>query len=184
MKQRIKLGVVCLARTTFDYKAAEEIYEKILKNLETMESTEIISIPGLVIEPDEAHNAALKLAGADIDGLAVISGTFHLGHLVLELEKILHKPILLWGLPELEYNGGKIRLNSVCGVNLNASNLYKSGVRNYHVNVGDQIDEDWVDAVRIYAALRSAKVAVLGYRAKAFSTSGSTILMYTVRWDF
>lgn len=172
MKQNIKLGVVCLARTTFDYEAASEIYKKIKEDLSSLENAEIIAIPELVIEPEEAQAAALKLAGADIDGLAIISGTFHLGHLALELEKILHKPILLWGLPELEYNGGKIRLNSVCGVNLNASNLYKSGVRNYHVNVGNSIDQDWVDAVRIVAALRKSKIGLLGYRAKGFFNLG------------
>ena len=172
MKQKIKLGVVCLARTTFDYEAAEEIYKNILKELNTLENTEVKAVQGLVIEPDEARKAALELAGADIDGIAVISGTFHLGHLVLELEKVLHKPILLWGLPELEYNGGKIRLNSVCGVNLNASNLYKSGIRNYHVNVGDNIDQDWLDALRIVSVLRRARVGILGYRAKGFFNLG------------
>ncbi|MDC7226749.1 MAG: fucose isomerase [Spirochaetales bacterium] len=172
MKHLVKLGVVCLARTTFDYKAAEKLYENITENLKKTENAEIIAIPGLVIEPEDAHAAALKLAGNDIDGLVIISGTFHLGHLALELEKILHKPILLWGLPELEYNGGKIRLNSVCGVNLNASNLYKSGVRNYHVNVGSSIDNDWVDALRIAAALRNAHIGLLGYRAKGFFNLG------------
>ena len=34
-------------------------------------------------------------------------------------------------------DGGKIRLNSVCGVNLDASNLYKAGVRNYCHALGD-----------------------------------------------
>ncbi|HAK45515.1 MAG TPA: fucose isomerase [Spirochaeta sp.] len=172
MKQRVKLGIVCLARKTFDYKAAETLFKKITDTLSGLENTAITAIPQLLIEPEEAHSAALKLAADDIDGLVIISGTFHLGHLALELDKILHKPILLWGLPELEYNGGKIRLNSVCGVNLNASNLYKSGIRNYHVNIGEDIDENWVDAIRISAVLRSAKIGLLGYRAKGFFNLG------------
>ena len=132
-----------------------------------------MAIKNLIIEPEDAHKAALDLAAKDIDAIAVISGTFHLGHLVLEIEKTLHKPLLLWGLPELEYNGGKIRLNSVCGVNLNASNLYKSGVRNYHVCVGNSIDQNWLDAVRIIASLKNSKIAILGYRAKGFFNLGT-----------
>jgi L-fucose isomerase-like protein len=172
MKQRVRLGVMCLARKTFDFTAAEGLYREILLKLEKLEEVDIAAVQGLVIEPEEARAGALQLAGADIDGLVIISGTFHLGHLALEAEKILHKPILLWGLPELPYNGGKIRLNSVCGVNLNASNLYKSGVRNYTAHVGDDIDETWVDAVRIGAALKRAHIGILGYRAKGFFNLG------------
>ena len=117
MKQQIKLGVVCLARTTFDYKAAEEIYEKIKKNLSKLENTEITAVEELVIEIEDARAAADRLAKAQVDALVCISGTFHLGHLVLEINRELNKPILLWGLNELPYDGGKIRLNSVCGVN-------------------------------------------------------------------
>lgn len=72
-----------------------------------------------------------------------MSGTFHLGHLVLEIKKWCDKPILLWGLPELPYDGGKIRLNSVCGVNLNASNLTKSGYTDYTYIVSEKIDQDF-----------------------------------------
>ena len=172
MKQSIRLGVICLARKTFDYQAAAGLYDDILKDLSGLEQVELCAVEGLVIEPEEAHAAALELAGKDIDGLAIISGTFHLGHLALEIDKILHKPILLWGLPELPYNGGKIRLNSVCGVNLNASNPYKSGCRNYTTHVGSTIDQDWLDAVRIIAALNRTHLGILGYRAKGFFNLG------------
>jgi L-fucose isomerase-like protein len=143
-----------------------------LKDLEKLENVDLIAIKDQVIEVEDAKKAATQLVAAEIDGLVVISSTFHLGHLVLELEKVLHKPILLWGLPELPYNGGKIRLNSVCGVNLNSSNLYKSGIKNYHVTVGPTIDTDWVDAIRISAAFRKTNLGVLGYRAKGFFNLG------------
>ncbi|MDC7244482.1 MAG: fucose isomerase [Sphaerochaetaceae bacterium] len=172
MKERITLGVVALARTTFDYKAAKELYSNILKDLKGLENVDLAAIEDQIIEVEDAKKAARELAAAQIDGLVVISSTFHLGHLVLELDKVLHKPILLWGLPELPYNGGKIRLNSVCGVNLNSSNLYKSGIKNYHVCVGSEIDSDWVDAIRISAAFNKTNLGVLGYRAKGFFNLG------------
>ena len=172
MKQRITLGVVALARKTFDYEAAYELYKGILKDLEALEEVDLVAIEEQVIEVEDAKAAASRLVSSQIDGLVVISSTFHLGHLVLELDKVLHKPILLWGLPELPYNGGKIRLNSVCGVNLNSSNLFKSGVKTYHVTVGPSIDTDWVDAVRIAAALDRINLGVIGYRAKGFFNLG------------
>jgi L-fucose isomerase-like protein len=172
MKQHITLGVVSLARTTFDYIAAQELYKDILVELKHLKEVSLIPIETQIIEVEDAKKAGSFFLSKEIDALVVISGTFHLGHLVLELDKMLHVPILLWGLPELPYNGGKIRLNSVCGVNLNASNLYKSGNKTYHVHVGSSINNDWVDAVRIGAAFKRTNLGILGYRAKGFFNLG------------
>ncbi len=169
MKFGIRLGVACLGRTTFDVAAAREIWAQTRKDLAKLENVTIIAPEDLVIEPDEAVAAADMFVKARIDGLVILSGTFHLGHLALELAKALPgTPIMLWGLPELPYNGGKIRLNSVCGVNLNASNLYKSGITNYHYMVGTQIDEEWVNAVRVTAQLKAARIGIAGYRVHGF----------------
>ena len=168
MKQKITIGVVCFARKTFDFTAALGIYRGIMGELERQEDVAYRFVTDLVFERDEALAAAEKLRGEGIDGLICISGTFHLGHLALELNKILGCPIMLWALSELPYNGGKIRLNSICGVNLDASNLYKSGIRNYHVTIGDKVDQDWLDALRVVKALSSARIGIAGSRAHGF----------------
>ncbi|MBU0929415.1 MAG: fucose isomerase [Spirochaetes bacterium] len=169
MKYTVRLGVACLGRTTFDVAAARIQWAETKKALAALENVVIVAPDDLVIEPDEARSAADLFARSRVDGLVILSGTFHLGHLALELAKALPAtPMMLWGLPELPYDGGKIRLNSVCGVNLNASNLYKSGVRNYHYAIGPSIDEDWVDGVRVLACLKAARVGIAGYRAHGF----------------
>lgn len=168
MKELIKIGVVCLARKTFDYIAAKEIYQKIQFDLEKIENVNWEIIADLLIEIKDAQIAAQDLNSKNIDGLICISGTFALGHLILEVNKVLRKPILLWGLEELPYDGGKIRLNSVCGINLNSSNLYKAGVKNYHIVIGNRIDQNWLDAIRILKAFSTKHIAIVGYRAKGF----------------
>src|SRR6056297_1841004 len=168
MKQLVKIGVACIARKTFDYEAAEKIYEQIQSDLKKVEQVDWEFVSSLVIEIDDAKKAAHELARAEVDAFICISGTFALGHLVLEFNKILHRPIMLWGLNELPYDGGKIRLNSVCGVNLNASNLYKAGVKDFYANVGDAVDGDWIDAIRVLKAFNSTHIGLLGYRAKGF----------------
>ena len=172
MKHKVNIGVVCFARKTFDYQAAGELYQQIQQDLQKIEQVNFEIIPELVIEVEDVHKAADFLSTKQLDGLICIAGTFHLGHLVLELHKMLRVPILLWGLNELPYNGGKIRLNSVCGINLNASNLYKAGVRNFHVCIGDTVDEDWIDAIRVEAALSEARMGIAGFRAKGFFNLG------------
>jgi len=168
LKEKIKIGVVCVARKTFDYIAAEEIFKKIQSKLKKIENIDWEINSELLIETEDAQATAQKLKSKNIDGLICISGTFALGHLILELNKVIQKPILLWGLEELPYDGGKIRLNSVCGINLNSSNLYKAGVKNYQVVIGDQIDEDWLDSLRIIKAFATKHIGIIGYRAKGF----------------
>lgn len=168
MKQHIKLGIVCLARETFDSAAAADIYHRIIEEVQGLEAVEWEIIPELVISVEDAQKAAHRLAVSCLDGLVCVSGTFHLGHLVLEIRKRCALPILLWGLDELPYNGGKIRLNSVCGVNLDASNLFKAGVDDARAIVGQKIDETWVDAIRVMTALRNSHIGIAGYRAQGF----------------
>jgi len=168
MKQKIRLGLVCFARETYDFHAAADIYKAIIGELAAVEAVEWEIIPELVISVEDAKKAAARFSGARVDALVCVSGTFHLGHLVLELKKQVRVPVLLWGLDELPYNGGKIRLNSVCGVNLDASNLYKAGIDDYRAIVGKSIDQDWIDAIRVIVALRESHVGIIGYRADGF----------------
>jgi L-fucose isomerase-like protein len=172
MSQKLKIGVICLARKTFDFEAASDIYKGIIENYEMREDVEFVFVKKTVIEPEEAKAAAEELLKHNVDGVAIISGTFHLGHLALIINNEIKKPLLLWGLPELPYNGGKIRLNSVCGVNLNASNLFKGGNDTFHVSVSNEIDEDWVSALKIKKVLSSSHIGILGYRARGFFNVG------------
>lgn len=166
--QLIKLGVVCLARTTFDHIEAGEIYKRTIEDLKKIPNVNWCIEEKLVIEVEDAKEAAAKLQSKNVDAVVIISGTFHLGHLALIIDRVLRKPVLLWAFNELPYNGGKIRLNSVCGVNLNASNLYKAGNDNYECIVADKIDEDWINAIRIKVALETAHFGLVGFRAHGF----------------
>ncbi|MCD6123044.1 MAG: fucose isomerase, partial [Spirochaetales bacterium] len=100
MKKSVKLGIVCMARKTFDYNAADKIYRDILSEIRKIESVSWTIVKNLVITLEEAKTAGRQLHEAGISGIVCVSGTFHLGHLVLEINKLVQKPILLWGLPE------------------------------------------------------------------------------------
>lgn len=168
MERKLKIGVVCLARKTFDYEAAGRIYKGIRDKLAQLEEVEFYFINELLYETEDARRAAESLHRFNADGLVVISGTFHLGSLLLELVQKLCLPVLLWGLKELPYDSGKIRLNTVCGVNLDASNLYKAGLRDYYASFGDDIDHDWLAAMRAKAALERSRIGLIGSRAHTF----------------
>lgn len=167
-KQNVKIGVVCLARKTFDYIAAKKVYMQTIEEMKKIQEVDWLFCDELVIEKEEAKQVSEKLHSENIDGVIIISGTFHLGHLALIIHRKLDVPSLIWGFNELPYNGGKIRLNSVCGVNLNASNLYKAGYDNYTAHLGDKVNEEWIDALRMKVSLEAKTTAIVGFRADGF----------------
>jgi L-fucose isomerase-like protein len=168
VKKSITIGLACLARETYDYKAAKELYDKQKLSLRNIKDVNWEFINDLVITIEDAQEAGKTLASKGLDGLVIISGTFHLGHLALILDKYVQRPVLLWAFNELPYNGGKIRLNSVCGLNLNASNLYKAGNDNFICIVSDTIDMDWINALRMKRIIANAHVGIAGHHAHGF----------------
>ncbi len=172
MVQTIELGVVCLTRTTYEYKTAQKMYRNTIEELKELKDVNYTFIEECVIEVADAEAAAERLLAANVDGVVIISGTFHLGHLALVFSKYIKKPFLLWAYNELPYDGGKIRLNAVCGLNLNASNLYKTGKDDYYCIIGDKIDEKWLAALRVKVALENSRVGLVGYRAHGFFNVG------------
>jgi L-fucose isomerase-like protein len=168
MRRKIRIGVVCLTRKTYDYKAAAQIYADTAERLAKMPDIDWVFIREPVIEAEDARKAADVFSESHLDGVVIITGTFHLGHLALIIKREVNLPTLLWAFSELPYDGGKIRLNSVCGLNLNASNLYKAGYDDVTCTVGDDIDTDWIDAVRMKSAIEHSRIGIIGYRADGF----------------
>ena len=170
--RKAKIGIVCTVRKTFDYVTAFKLYQERTGELIKDDSVEWVNYPEMVIEQADAEKASEYFIKERVDALIIVSATFHLGHLALILNNRVRVPLLLWGYDELPYDGGKIRLNAVCGVNLNASNLYKSGVDNFVVHVGNEVDQDWLKAVRMMVALKTTKIGLIGHHADGFYNVG------------
>ena len=73
-KRKIRLGVVCLTRNTFDFKAAEEIYHGILAKLGAREDLELAAYPDPVMEVPQAVEAGEFLRREGAEAIAVVSG--------------------------------------------------------------------------------------------------------------
>lgn len=170
--RKASIGVICLCRKTFDYVTAFSLFQSRMKETQKDKSVDWFIYDKPIYEPAEAEDAANFLIDSHVDAVVLVSATFHLGHLALIIDKKVRKPLLLWGFNELPYDGGKIRLNAVCGVNLNASNLYKSGNDTYIVHIGDEMNPDFVRAIKMKVALENAAVGLIGYRAQGFFNVG------------
>ena len=88
MKQNIQIGVVCIARKTFDYIAAEEIYKKIQDDLKKIENVDWQ--PSVDFMNQISYGAEEALA----DGSKVLSNSGTYSNVPTEMIAIVHDPAL------------------------------------------------------------------------------------------
>ncbi len=119
------IGVVAIARNTFDVPLAEAVHGQALATLAGL-GIEIAGPPALVYTADDLTAVKAALAGVALDRLLVLQVTFADASMLLELARVTEAPVLLWGFPEKRW-GGRPRLNSLCGINLAAHALGRAG---------------------------------------------------------
>jgi L-fucose isomerase-like protein len=170
-----RLGLVCLARLTFEADLAAQWYQQAQATLRTLDGVQLVAVSKLVIEPDDADAAIAELRAANVDALVVLSGTFALGGLAMRLaQAFADTPLLLWAWPEPQEQTGKLRLNSLVGATVNASNLYKLGHRPFTLYAATDDLRTAATITRlartagILRDLRRLRVALIGGHAPGF----------------
>ena len=170
-----RLGLVCLARLTFEADLAAQWYTQAQAMIRALGGVQLCAVEKLVIEPDDADAAIAELRAGNVDALVILSGTFALGGLAQRLaQSFPNLPLLLWAWPEPQEQTGKLRLNSLVGVTVNASNLYKLGHR--PMTLYAALDDPRTAAtitqlarvVGILRDLRRLRLALIGGHAPGF----------------
>ena len=119
------VALVALARSTFDMALAEEMTSRVRIALQNAGFT--LTGPGaFVSNTQEAMVVSQSLSKALPDLLILLQATFADSTVAVHLAKHIDAPLLLWGLPEA-LTGGRLRLNSFCGINLAAHALRRNG---------------------------------------------------------
>ena len=111
----MKLGVIAIARPTFDVPFATEIANTAFNTLEASD-LDIARSGALAMSIEDVTLAIKELTSADIDGLVILQATFADSSLAVAASDV-DVPVVLWAFPE-ERTGGRLRLNSFCGINL------------------------------------------------------------------
>ncbi|WP_296905609.1 fucose isomerase [Thermotoga sp.] len=136
-----------------------------------------ITPPDVIEYTENLVSFLSRVQKEDIDGIVIMSATFHLGDIALFLSKEFpNVPILCWAVPELPYSSeGRVRLNSLVGAHLDVSNLKKIGRRDinfvYGLSKSTHFKEkfkEWLDILKINKALEKAKIGLVGGHAKTF----------------
>ena len=173
------VGFVPLARPTFDISLAMAVAETARAQL---------AAAGLGIRgPDElvtslaaAEQVGDRLAERPLDLLVVFQATFADSTMVKCLAgrvdaQHVGPPLLLWAVPE-ERTGGRLRLNSLCGINLAGHALRRAGYR-YEYMYAPPDDAAAVERVgtlaragRVRRRLRGARIGRIGENPDGFES--------------
>jgi L-fucose isomerase-like protein len=173
-KMERAIGFLPIARTTFDTALAGEMAGQIRKSLAQAGFT-LQGPDGLVTGAEEAEAAMAALAGKPIDLMLLLQATFADSTMALQMAEKIEAPLLLWALPE-KRTGGRLRLNSFCGINLAAHALRRAN-RIYDYVYAPPGDAKALEKIRVLASagrarrkLREARIGRIGERPAGFDS--------------
>ena len=169
-----KIAFVSTLRTTFDVPLAEEMVSQARARLGEMGFT-LVGDATPLMTLEDAQTRAADLLNESIDLLVIFQATFADSTMVMALAHAIDAPLLLWAVPE-EHTGGRLRLNSLCGINLAGHALRRAGIPYAHV-YGLPSNEAAIGALRVQAAaahvrrkLRGARFGRVGENPAGFET--------------
>lgn len=150
----LTVGLVSLARSTFDIPLAEQLTAK-MRTLLQEKGFKLLGSDRFVSDLDDANQLSRELSANLPDLLLVFQVTFSDSTMAVHLAEKVDAPVLLWAVPE-ERTGGRLRLNSLCGINLAAHALARRGLP-YDYVLADLDDADAFERVYPLAAAGHAK---------------------------
>ncbi len=169
----LRLTLVPIARPTFDTNLAEQITAQVRSQLK--QAGLVPTGPETLISSlDEVREVGQTLADNPPDLLLVLQTTFADSTLVLELAQT-DAPLLLWAVPEAR-TGGRLHLNSLCGINLAGHALARTGYPYDYIYAAPDdpavLEQVWTigRAGRARRLLRRARIGRVGEHPAGFDT--------------
>lgn len=112
----MNIGILPLGRSTFDVAFANENLSQMISKLQETPH-ELVGPQSLLFDEDATKAAIAELKEASIDHLLILQVTFTDTTMTLLAANEFDQPLSIWSIPEPRL-GGRLRLNSFCGLNL------------------------------------------------------------------
>jgi len=122
------VALLPLARTTFDMEYATQQFQSMKESVAAMQCA-ALGGQSLLTDDEAANDEINILLEQNPDVIVVLQTTFTDAQVVCSLAATTELPLVLWAIPEPR-NGGRLRLNSFCGLNL-ASHALGMKQRNF-----------------------------------------------------
>jgi L-fucose isomerase-like protein len=169
-----RIAFAPILRTTFDVDFAQQMIEAARTSLITA-GFELIEPQEAISSIENAHKASALLQGQSFDTLVIFQSTFADSTLVTKLVEGVSTPVYLWAVPE-PWTGSRLRLNSLCGINLAAHALGLQG-KKFEYGYGKPDDQRILQDLRILSAagalkrkLSHSKLGVVGEHPEGFDS--------------
>jgi L-fucose isomerase-like protein len=169
---RPRVGVLAVGRNTFDVSFAREVLAEAWQALSGL-NIEVVGKPRLLFDADEVKDVLINFKGQILDIILQLQVTFTDASMTLEIARELEAPLVMWSFLEPR-TGGRLRLNSLCGVNLAAHALSRAGLsyEYVHGNPGDPdvLTRIWslAQAGAVSRSLVDMRIGVIGQHPDGF----------------
>ena len=171
----IRIGFAPIARPTFDLDLAKALTAQVYAAL-SASGYDLVGAQDLILDGAAIDARIAELDAADIDMILVLQASFADSTMVLQLARALNEtPLLLWALPEAQV-GGRLRINSFCGINLAAHGLRRAGLRYDYIYAAPNDAaaskrlRQFAAAARVKKRLAGARIGRLGEHPDGFDT--------------
>jgi L-fucose isomerase-like protein len=172
------VALVAIARLTFDVPLAQSVADMALAQIERAGLHIVGSGSTLIMDVDGAAHVQHELRNTHYDVLVLLQASFadsSMAVALAELAAARRIPVLLWAVPD-ERAGGRLRLNSLCGINLAGHALMlRDIVYDYLLTRADDPAaltkiETLARAGRALRTLHGATLGVVGEHPAGFDT--------------
>ena len=171
----IRIGFAPIARPTFDLDLANALTAQVYAAL-AESGYDPVGAQDLIMDGAAIDARIAELEAADIDMILALQASFADSTMILQLARALKEtPLLLWALPEAKV-GGRLRINSFCGINLAAHGLRRAGLPYDYIYAAPDEEaaheklRDFAIAARIKKRLAGARIGRLGEHPAGFDT--------------
>lgn len=158
---RPRVGVLAVGRDTFDVPYAEEILAKAWQALTGLD-VEVVGKKRILFDAEQVRTELSILKAQTLDLVLQLQVTFTDASMTLEIARELDAPLVMWSFPEPR-TGGRLRLNSFCGINLAAHALSRVQLPYEYVH-GNPNDADALARIQTLAQAGAVKRSLTGVR--------------------
>lgn len=170
----LRIAFIPLIRNTFDVPYAEQMINEARQAL-TDAGFNLLEPKRPIHDLSLAKEIAQEFSDLDLDLLLIFQATFADSTMVVEIAQTIDAPLFLWAIPE-PWSGGRLRLNSLCGINL-AGHALTLRKRQYDYAYADPRDAQTIDKLRDLARagflrrrLKTARLGVVGEHPDGLDT--------------
>ena len=180
--QKLKIGYISFAKTSFDMDISAESRRKALGLLQKLNNVEVVDAGRLITLETEAYEVVKMFKEKQVDAVVLHYCSFCLGAMTPAVVANLNLPVVLLATPEVNFEGNRVRSNSFCALNLNSFTLYS--MKKKYRYIFKPLDDTTIlqdfrvifTALHTIKRLKSVRVGLIGSRSPGFYTSNKKLV--------